>query len=399
MRSIAQRFGLQLALVLIAGVVGGGVVAVLDSDHHTTTVTVVRPQPASAENAASVGQPPHTLTPSQIYHRDAPGVVVVTATTVRHGTDIFGQPTTQRSEALGSGFVIDHQGHILTNAHVVVGAGSVQVGFSNADGSDKTYPAKVLGVDRSTDIAVLFPKGVPPQALKPLPLGTVRTAQVGAPVVAIGNPLGEERTLTSGIISAVHRSIDSLSQGQQIQNALQTDAAINHGNSGGPLIDDHGRVIGITSQILSDSTSPNSGNIGIGFAIPIDTAREVARQLIASGHAEHTYLGIKGTPLTSQLATALNIPTSHGVLVGEVVPGSPAAKAGLRGGTTTATIAGNSYVLGGDVITAVNGHQIYAFADLADAIAARKAGQTVTLTIVRDGHTEQVDVQLAAETG
>jgi S1-C subfamily serine protease len=379
-------------MLITAAVVGAVIAAVIFSGRSTHTTTVVRervvdPSPALAAVKTS------GLTPAQIYRQDAPGVVVVKSI-IPGGTNSLGFPQGEE-EALGSGFVIDRQGHILTNAHVVEGAKSVTVGFSSASGLDNTYKAKVLGLDKSTDVAVLEPQNLPATAVHPLQMGSVRDVSVGDPVVAIGNPLGEERTITSGIISAVDRTIDSLQQNHPIQNALQTDAAINHGNSGGPLIDNQGKVIGITSQILSDG--PNSGSIGIGFAVPINTALSVAHQLITKGHAEHTYLGIKGQPLTQQLAQAFNIPTDHGVLVESVVPNSPAARAGLRGGTTSATIDGMPYMLGGDVITAVDGNSVVQFTDLLDAITNKKPGQTVTLTILRDGKPLTVNVKLAAQ--
>jgi S1-C subfamily serine protease len=388
----------QTVLFLFAGVAGGAIVLATGSGGTTThTITVVStPGPVSASTAAEL----HTsgLSARQIYQQDAPGVVVVKAQTTTQTNTFFG-PQTQPAEALGSGFVIDRAGHILTNAHVVVNSKDVTVGFAGPSGTDTTYQAKVLGVDKATDIAVLQPTNLPPGSLDPLPLGTVKNVQVGDQVVAIGNPLGQERTITEGIISAVGRSIESLAPGQQIANALQTDAAINHGNSGGPLINTRGQVIGITSQILSDGSGPQSGNIGIGFAIPIDTARTVADQIIATGHATHTYLGIRGVSLTPAVAKQLNIQSSHGVLVDTVVPGSPAAKAGLRGGTTTATIGGYTFPLGGDVITAVNNKPIIAFTDLTDAISSRKPGDTVTLTLLRSGKTVTVQATLAARAG
>ncbi len=391
----------QAALLVAAGVIGGVLVAATDNGSTTKVVHVVRPVQAHATLPASssVSAPSVGLTPTQIYRRDAPGVVVVSATSITHTTNVFGLPQTQRQQALGSGFVIDRQGHILTNAHVVVGASSVRVGFASSTGLDSTYKARVLGIDKATDIAVLAPQNVPAQALDPLPLGTAKDVQVGDAVVAIGNPLGEERTITSGIISAVNRTISSLDPNRPINGALQTDAAINHGNSGGPLIASNGRVIGITSQILSDGSGPQAGNIGIGFAIPIDTAMQVARQLIASGHAEHTYLGILGQTLTSQVLHALNIPSTHGVMIARVLPDSPAARAGLRGGTTQATMSGTTYMLGGDVIVAVDGRQISQSAQLASAIMARKPGQQVTLTVIRDGQQQNVTVTLAAQAG
>ena len=389
----------QLGLLLAAGVIGGGIVAVSGVGDSTNTVHTVRTVQTQRNSEPAAVVTHGGLTPAEIYRRDAPGVVVVRATSVTHTTDVFGAPQTQREEALGSGFVIDREGHILTNAHVVRGAQSVRVGFATGSGLDKSYKAMVLGIDRSTDVAVLQPENVPVQALDPLPLGTAKNAQVGDPVVAIGNPLGEERTITSGIISAVNRTIDSLDPHRPINGALQTDAAINHGNSGGPLIDASGKVIGITSQILSDSSGPQSGNIGIGFAIPIDTARQVAKQLIASGHAEHTYMGILGQTLTSQVLHALNIPSDHGVLIARVLPGSPADKAGLRGGSTTATMSGTTYELGGDVIVAVDGERISQSSQLADVIETHRPGQQVTVTIIRDGHQQDVTVTLAAQSG
>jgi S1-C subfamily serine protease len=387
-----SRYLRPFLMLLAAAVAGAVIAAVIFSGRSTHTTTVIRervvdPSPALT-TVGSKGE-----TPAQIYQEDAPGVVVVKSI-IPGGTNSLGFPQGSE-EALGSGFVIDRDGHILTNAHVVQGATKVTVGFSSASGLDNTYPAKVLGLDKATDVAVLEPQNLPANAIHPLPMGSVRDVSVGDPVVAIGNPLGEERTITSGIISAVNRTIDSLQTKHPIQGALQTDAAINHGNSGGPLIDSQGKVIGITSQILSDG--PDSGNIGIGFAIPINTALTVAHQLIANGHAEHTYLGIKGQPLNLQLAKAFNIPTNHGVLVETVVPNSPAAKAGLRGGTTSATIDGMPYILGGDVITAVNGKPIIQFADLLDAISSKKPGQTVTLTILRDGKQLTVSATLGAD--
>jgi S1-C subfamily serine protease len=377
----------QGALVLAAALAGGGVAVAVNSTKPESR-TIVRTVEQAAQNATQPA--PAGLTVGQIYQRSQGGVVVVTATSVTQQAnpfDPFGAPQQQESQALGSGFVIDHQGHILTNAHVVLGASKVQVGFSN----NKTYPAQVVGLDKSTDVAVLK-VDVPAEARSPLALGTSRNVHVGDPVVAIGNPLGEERTVTSGIVSAVARQIDSLTQGIKIYGAIQTDAAINHGNSGGPLLDAGGRVIGITSQILSE----NNGNVGIGFAIPIDTVKEVAGQIIKNGKAQHTYLGIEGTDLTQQVASALNFGAGRGVLVERVVPDSPAAKAGLRGGTTDATIAGQTVTLGGDAIVGIDGKPITSFADLAETIALHNPGDTITLQVVRHGQTIRLPVTLAA---
>ena len=371
-------------------------VAVGDATSSTSVTTV---QAAAPLPAANVSQTATGISPSQIYRNDAPGVVLITATSVQKQSDFFGQPQSQRSVAIGSGFVTDAAGHIYTNAHVVLGAETVKVTFKRS-GRDFTYPAKVLGTDKATDVAVLQVQGAPASVLHPLPLGSLKTVHVGDPVVAIGNPLNEQNTITSGIVSAVGRQIESLQPGQQIYNVIQTDAAINHGNSGGPLIDRFGRVVGITSQILTGNTSdPNAGNIGIGFAIPIDKVSQIARQLITSGHAEHTYLGIEGTPITPDLQQAINLPVGYGVLVGHVVPGSPADMAGIRGGSTTATIGGQQMTLGGDIITSIDGHRITSFANLAAPIAAKSAGDRVTLGLLRDGKSMTVTVTLANRTG
>jgi S1-C subfamily serine protease len=393
----------QPLLVAAAALAGGGAaVAVGAATTSSTSVTTV--QAAAPLPAANVSQTASGISPSAIYRNDAPGVVLITATSQQKQTDPldpFAQPQTGRSVAIGSGFVTDAAGHIYTNAHVVLGASSVKVTFKKtASGPGATYPARVLGADKATDVAVLQVQGAPPSALHPLPIGSLSTVRVGDPVVAIGNPLNEQSTITSGIVSAVGRQIYSLEPGQRIYNVIQTDAAINHGNSGGPLIDRFGRVIGITSQILTGSTSdPNAGNIGIGFAIPIDKVSEIARQLITKGHAEHTYLGIKGTEITPDLQQAINLPVGAGVLVGQVVPGSPADMAGIKGGSTTATIGGEPLTLGGDIITSIDGRKITSFANLAETIAAKSAGDQVTLGILRDGKAMTVTVTLANNPG
>jgi S1-C subfamily serine protease len=379
------------ALVVVAALVGAatavGLGATVGADAGGTTTVVRTVERVSAQNA--VQAPRGALSAHQIYALSAPGVVVVTATTVtqtENPFDPFGAPQQQESQSLGSGFVIDRQGHILTNAHVVVNAKKVQIGFTGG----KTYPAEVVGLDKSTDVAVLK-VDVPSGALVPLRLGNSQQVRVGDPVVAIGNPLGEVRTLTSGIVSAVSRTIDSLTPGVQIYGAIQTDAAINHGNSGGPLLDRHGDVIGINSQILSES----NGNVGIGFAVPINTARHVAAEIIRTGKAEHTYLGIQGAELTPTLAHAINASVSNGVLVARVVPGSPAAKAGLHGGDTSATIDGETLTLGGDIIVSIGGRDIHQFSDLAQTVDQKQPGDKVTLTYVRDGKRHTVEVTLA----
>jgi len=387
---------LRTGALVVAAALAGGVTAYAVDSTHPETRTIIRTASPAATTVSAPQQ--QGLSVNQIYTKDAPGVVVVTATTTTTSSnqfDPFGPPQQQQAQALGSGFVIDKSGHILTNAHVVLNASKVQVAFG-ADATSRTYDAKVLGIDRSTDVAVLK-VDAPAAALTPLALGNSSNVQVGDPVVAIGNPLGEARTATTGIVSALNRDIGSLQGNVQIRGAIQTDAAINHGNSGGPLINDQGQVIGITSQILSDDpNNPQSGSIGIGFAVPINTVKTVADQIISTGKAEHTYLGILGSEISPALAQALNLGVDHGVLIGKVEPGSPAAKAGLRAGTTQATIQGQTMTLGGDIITSIDGKQIHTFDDLSGGIAAKKPGDTVQLGIYRDGKQSTVTVTLAA---
>ena len=380
------------ALLAAAALTGGGAALAVDSTQPQSRTIVHTASPA--ENVAATA--PAGLSVNSIYRRSAPGVVVVTATSTTTAAtnpmDPFSAPQSQQQQSLGSGFVIDKSGHILTNAHVVLNASKVDIGFSNGS----SYPATVVGLDKNTDVAVLK-VNVPENALDPLQLGDSSKAQVGDPVVAIGNPLGEDRTVTAGIVSAVQRDISSLQPGIQIPGAIQTDAAINHGNSGGPLINNQDQVIGINSQILSDNPSnPESGSIGIGFAIPINLAKNIAQQLIDNGKAEHTYLGIRGSILTPDLARSLNLSVDHGVLVAQVEPNSPAAKAGLRAGTTQATIGGQTVALGGDVITKIDGHEIRSFDDLSGTITSHKPGDTIQLEIVRGGKTMTVSVTLAS---
>ena len=343
------------------------------------------PAPASlAEPAADQGG--KALTVNQIYSQDSPGVAFIQATRDAQPSPFnpFGQ--SQGGTATGSGFVIDNDGHIVTNAHVVDGASSVTVQLGqNGD----TVDAKVVGTDPSTDVAVLQVEG-DTSSLQPLPLGDSSQVKVGDPVVAIGNPFGLDDTATAGIVSAVQREIDA-PNGFTISNAIQTDAPINPGNSGGPLIDAAGRVIGINSQI----ESPNGGgNIGIGFAVPINTAKQVADELIANGQVEHAFLGISGTDVTPELAQTFNLNVDSGALVESVVPGGPAAKAGIEAGNADVTMNGTRIKAGGDVITAIDGNPVHGMDDVIAAVNAKKPGDTIQLTVDRGGNQRTVSVQL-----
>jgi S1-C subfamily serine protease len=315
----------------------------------------------------------------QIYQRDAPGVVQVTATN-----------TAQGSESLGSGFVIDKAGHIVTNYHVVHGATKVLVSFSGKDQLAST----VVGLDPSTDIAVLKIEAHA-SALSPLELGNSDAVRVGDTVYAIGNPFGYARTLTSGLVSAVQRQITAPNT-LLIDNAIQTDAAINHGNSGGPLLDAAGRVIGVTSQIYAENSQ--QGNIGIGFAVPVNTVRNIAAQIISTGKVLHAYLGVSTAPITTQLAKLYKLP-NQGLLVTLVDPKSGAAKGGLRAGATRVVVNGESYIIGGDVITAVDGAPVSAFEQLREAIARKKPGDTIKLDVIRNGSQQSMTVKLGQAPG
>jgi S1-C subfamily serine protease len=373
-----------VSVVLGAGAAVGIVEGFDLGGGHTSTVVEEAPLAAhdDTSNSGDGG-----LTARDIYKRDAPGVVYIKAQVVQRTQSPFdfGLPQEQQGTATGSGFVIDKDGTILTNAHVINGASKVTVQFADKQQVD----AKVLGKDESTDLALLK---VDPANLKlvPLALGTSRTVQVGDPAVAIGNPFGLERTLTTGVISAVHRPIQA-PNGFQIDDAIQTDAPINPGNSGGPLIDATGRVIGINSQI--ETGGSGNGNVGIGFAVPIDTAKRYIPQLKKEGRVDRGYLGVSTTTIDKTLQ-GLNLPREHGVLVQSVTPGSPADEAGIRAGDISATLDGQDIQLGGDIITKVDGKSINSNEDLTEAIAGRKQGDKVKVQIVRGDKEKTVEVTL-----
>jgi S1-C subfamily serine protease len=385
---------IQLALTAILGAtlaLGGA--ALLGKLGSSTTISQVSPlaQGSGLGNVALQAPLTKGLTPERIYRQDAPGVVQITATSVAQTTDPFGQPSTRTEQSLGSGFVIDKTGHIVTNYHVVQGAARVQVSFSGQD----QLAATVVGTDPSTDTAVLK-VDAHARAFTPLPLGDSDAVTVGDPVYAIGNPFGFTRTLTSGLVSAVQREIEAPNT-LKIDHAIQTDAAINHGNSGGPLIDAAGRVIGVTSQISTGNTG-GQGSVGIGFAIPINTVRDVAAQIITSGKAEHAFLGVSTFPLTSQLAQLFKLPTEQGMLVQTIQKGTGADKAGIKAGKTKVIVGGVSYAIGGDIITALDGHPTTTYEQLREAVSQRKPGDKVKLEIYRDGSKKTVTVTLGKDT-
>ena len=284
---------------------------------------------------------------------------------------------------------MDKSGHIVTNYHVVEGADTIRVSFSNQD----TLDATVVGVDPSTDLAVLK-VDASARALTPLPIGDSEHVAVGDPVVAIGNPFGLERTVTSGIVSALQRRVTA-PNGFAIDHVIQTDAAINHGNSGGPLFNARGEVIGVNSQI--ETGGQNGGNVGIGFAVPSNTVKSVIAQILATGRVEHAYLGVSVREITPELAQQFGLPVDTGVLVDEVKPGTGAAVAGLRGGTRNVVVAGESYRLGGDLIVAVDGKRIVTGDQLREVIAAHQPGDQLTLKVYRGQAERTVTVKLGRQ--
>jgi S1-C subfamily serine protease len=352
----------------------------------TSTVTV---REVSVENTAEPTRfrtPGDVLTIGEIYKRSASGVVQITATGSTQ-VDPFGGSEAQR--ALGSGFVFDKAGYIITNYHVVEGAGSIEVTFSN----NASIDARLVGSDPSTDIAVLKVQ-MEASALTPLSLGNSDAVQVGDQVVAIGNPFGLSRTATAGIVSALQRQIIAPSQ-YAIDHVIQTDAPINHGNSGGPLINARGEVIGVNAQIETGGTS--EGNTGVGFAIPSNTVKSVAAQLIKTGKVDHAAIGIYAQAITPDVAEAFRLPVKKGVLVEEVRPGSGAAKAGIKAGTTQETVAGESYTLGGDIIVSANGRPVEDLASLRDVVSELEPGATITLEVYRGDVKTTIEVKLGRQ--
>jgi putative serine protease PepD len=355
--------------------VGAWLLGGLGNDTSTVPRVIVqstRPPPSRIvqTQAMSIGQ---------IYRQDAPGVVQITAKIYTQARDpIFGTPYGFLSEekALGSGFVLSKEGFILTNDHVVAGAESVRVSFSNND----SLAARIVGSDPSTDVAVLK-VDAKSRAFRPLPIGNSDAVSIGDAVVALGNPFGYTRTVTSGIVSALQRRLQT-PNAQVIDHIIQTDAAINPGNSGGPLIDASGAVIGINAAISTGDTGER-GNVGIGFAIPINTVMTVAHQLISDGKATHPYIGVSVHAITPDVASLYDFPVSRGLLVEQVYRGSPAAKAGVRGGAAGVIVSGESYVVGGDIITAFDGVPMTSETRFRDLIAAKNPGDSVTLEIRR----------------
>ena len=317
-----------------------------------------------------------------IYRRLNAGVVNITKRAVAY--DFFFNPIS--SDSSGSGFILDAQGHILTNHHVVQGAQRLEV--SLADGSK--WVAKLVGADPVTDLAVVQIMA-PPQALTVLPLGDSSALQIGQKVLAIGNPFGLEHSLSAGIVSSVRKFVKT--GATELEDVIQTDAAINPGNSGGPLLDSDGRVIGINTAIFSTS----GGNIGIGFAIPVNTAKRVVMDILTRGYVVYAYLGTDTQTLTPAVARALELPADQGAIVVRVARGSPAAGAGLKGGTQQVVIGNAIVVVGGDIVVGADGLKVLNSEGLRRLLRKHQPGEIMKLEILRQGKRMELEVKLSEQ--
>jgi putative serine protease PepD len=371
-RTVVMTLVATLAVGVGAGAVAYSTFSSPDTKTVVRQVTVKNSEPAASKS---------TLTIGQIYQGSYKGVVEITVTSDSSGNPFGGGSQTQKAQ--GSGFVYDSKGNIVTNEHVVDGAKTVSVRFWNGN----TYKATVVGTDPSTDLAVIK-VDAPQSILTPLTVGDSSKVLVGDGVVAIGSPFGLEETVTSGIVSALHRQMEAPNN-FTINDSIQTDAAINHGNSGGPLLNAQGEVIGVNAQIAGDT----GGNVGVGFAIPSNTISSIASQLIASGKVEHAYLGVSVETIPASVASDLNL--VEGVELAKVTNGTPAAKAGLRAATGSKTIDGERYSTGGDVLTEVDGQKVTTSEALQRAIDSKRPGDTVSITYWRDGKSHTTDVKLA----
>ena len=360
------------AVLLVTGVVGGEETTVVQGGGVATSTT-------ANGKAQTVGE---------IYKKTSPGVVSIRANVSGDSQDPFGGSS---GVASGTGFVVSDDGYIVTNAHVVDKAtGNIRVTFND----EKSVNGKLVGADTSSDVAVVK---VDPDdhKLTTLKLGDSEKVAVGEPVVAIGSPFGLDQTVTTGIVSAIGRAIDAPS-GFAIDNVIQTDAAINPGNSGGPLLNGVGEVIGINSQIATSGQS--QGNVGIGFAVPINRVKEVIPQLEKDGKVEYAYLGVTTTPLDSQIAERVNFDgRKTGAIVFCVVKDGPADKAGLSaGGSDKVTVDGAEFALDADLIVAIDGQEVKEPGDVQKVVVAKKPGDTIEMKVIRDGDEKTVKAKLGS---
>jgi S1-C subfamily serine protease len=380
--TVYQLSARQVILIAFASaLIAAGTVACLSnfgknftsaSPNDTAEPTLSADVPAGISNPDTVSDERNSI---EVYKTLSPGVAFITSTS--YVQNFWGE--VQEGQGSGSGSVIDNQGHILTNFHVVEDAQKLTVSF----GGDKAYPAKVVGTDPDTDLAVIQIDS-PPAGLTVVPFGDSGALTVGQKVLAIGNPFGLDRTLTTGIISGLQRPIRARNN-RLIEGAIQTDASINPGNSGGPLLDKFGRMIGINSQILS----PAGGSVGVGFAIPVSIAKRVVPQLIQFGEVRRPKLGVNTRDVAALVGNGASLPVEDGLLVVSVSPGSSAEKAGLKGVSQT-----NREVILGDIITAVDGEKVKNQDDLYRMLDKKQIGDTVQVQVYRDGKAATIPVRL-----
>jgi S1-C subfamily serine protease len=343
---------------------------------QTPVVVVVTPTPLPPELTAQGDVAEQIVI--NVYAQVSPAVVCITA------SEQFGT-------CIGSGFIIDTEGHIVTNNHVATADPALLVTLAD----ERSVPAEVVGADPGTDLAVLKIDATP-EELVVAQLGDSASLRVGQRAIAIGNPFGLERTVTTGIISSLGRTLPRDDSDFQIAEVIQTDAAINPGNSGGPLLDSQGRVIGVNTAIRSLS----GVNSGVGFAIPVDIVKRVVPELIAEGQYRHPWVGVSGSTISPEMVQALDLPVETGVLIYTVEPGSPAEDAGLQGGSRELVVSGRPVIAGGDILVAIEGAEVKRFDDLINYLASKTSvGDSVTLTVVRNGERLEVEVMLEERPG
>jgi S1-C subfamily serine protease len=388
----ALGIGVLVAIIGFGGGIGGWYVSdQYLSDDASNDGALFQPTNDSPSSSTTKASDSDAKTPRDIYSRLSPAVAHIDARIVKTTTDFFGQESEQKGEGTGSGFIIDDKGHIVTNAHVVQDAESVTVslGVDNVE-----VPAKLVGADPSSDIAVLK---FDPDAeeldgvkLAVADFGDSEAMQVGDPVLAIGNPFGLDRTLTTGVVSALQRNIPALND-FSISDVIQTDAAVNPGNSGGPLLNTQGEVIGVNSQI----STQGGGFDGIAFAVPSSTTERVANQLIKNGSVDYAWFGVEGGELTPELVKQLDLDVDEGVYLGGVSDGGPADKAGLEGGRRLQDLAtGETSVEGGDVLLKFDGEQLTSMTQLGGLVDKMKPGDEVEVEFLRDGKRKTTTVTL-----
>jgi S1-C subfamily serine protease len=367
--------GKQLVLLsLVSALLASLLIACAQKAFNNTNVSIE--QPVMADPTVATDEQNNI----EVYRAVSPGVVFITSKT--YVESFYGIYPQQGS---GSGSIIDEQGHILTNYHVVQGASQLEVQIGN----DK-YAATIMGADRDNDLAVIK-VDAPRERLTIVKLGTSKGLQVGQKVLAIGNPFGLQKTLTTGVISGLERPLRDPSARRTIEGAIQTDASINPGNSGGPLLNARGEMIGINTMIYS----PNGGgSVGIGFAVPVDTAQKIIPELIAKGRNPRPWLGVSLMPLNRRAASQLGVSATSGLIVGQVYQGSGAAQAGLRGAIMQDSFSGVVIQQLGDVILAIDGQPVATADDLQNALKNKKPGQTVDVEVLRQNRRASITVKL-----